>query len=117
MRSGYQPFWIVSGSEIPPWFSNQNYFHLDIPLPFIWEVIFGIDFVSRMISPCACHSMILIMVDIPHYCVSSEWWGIVVCLVLENPFPAASWFSAPLYWICNTPEAEFPVPSGNIYVG
>ncbi|KAI4308570.1 hypothetical protein L6164_031629 [Bauhinia variegata] len=117
MKSGNDPFLMIPGNEIPPLFSNQNYFQLNIQSTFIWEVIFGIDFVSRTTSPDACHSLMSIMVDIPDYCISSEWWGIAVCLVLENPFPASSWFSAPLYWMCKTPGAEFPLPSGNIYVG
>ncbi|KAI4308566.1 hypothetical protein L6164_031625 [Bauhinia variegata] len=118
MRRWYGPFFIIPGNEIPPWFSNQNSFHMEIRSPFPWETVNrrGIVDTRRRILPSVCDSLISIIVDIPHYCLSSEWWGIAVCLALENQF-SCRWDFDPLYWICKTPEAELPVPSGNIHPG
>ena len=121
MRSGYQPFWIVSGSEIPPWFSNQNYFQQELCSSFHQEIVCGSDYSREggsagMPLPGACHSMISIIVDIPHRCLSSEWWGIAVCLVLENQFLPSPWFVPTLGWVCKTPEAQLRVPSACSHV-
>ncbi|KAI4308571.1 hypothetical protein L6164_031630 [Bauhinia variegata] len=112
MESLFEPFLIIPGNEIPTWFSNQNFFHLDIQSPFNWEVISesGFIYINETISPISLDSFTSIMVDIPHDCLSSEWWGIAVCLVFENQCP--DWFGPSLRWICKTPEAELPIPSG-----
>ncbi|KAI4308567.1 hypothetical protein L6164_031626 [Bauhinia variegata] len=118
MSYWYGPFSFIPGNEIPPWFSNQNSFHMEIRSPFPWERVNrrgSVDF-RRIILPSVCDSLISIIVDIPHYCFSSEWWGIAVCLALENQF-SCCWDFAPLYWICRTPGAELPVPSGDIHTG
>ncbi|KAI4308568.1 hypothetical protein L6164_031627 [Bauhinia variegata] len=119
MRTRYAPFFIIPGNEIPPWFSNQSYFHMKIHSPFRWETVVEGDFIrnSRTLSPSACDSLISITLDIPHHCLSSEWWGISVCIVVENQFPSSCWYFAPLYWICKTPGAELPVPSGSLHPG
>ena len=36
---------------------------------------------------------------------------------MENQFPPSSWWIAFLHWICKTPEAELPIPSGSIHWG
>ena len=118
IRPRYDPFFITPGSGIPPWFNNQNYFHLVLHSNFHWEYISESNFVyvSRTLSPKIRNPFISIIVDIPHYCLSSEWWGIAVCLVLENQF-SSRWELALLNWICRTPGAQLPVPSGNVQSG
>ncbi|KAI9077057.1 hypothetical protein K1719_040985 [Acacia pycnantha] len=54
---------IIQGSEVPSWFYNQNYFD---------DKEFSHPNVSFLISIS------------PHYCDSSEWWGIAICLVIEH---------------------------------
>ncbi|KAI4308564.1 hypothetical protein L6164_031623 [Bauhinia variegata] len=121
MRSGYQPFWIFPRSDIPPWFSNQNYFQQELRSSFRRDITSESDY-SRdwgsagMHLSGACHSMMSIIVDIPQFCLSSEWWGIAVCLVLENQFLPSPWFVPTLEWICKTPESDTPSPSASSYV-
>ncbi|KAI4305603.1 hypothetical protein L6164_028960 [Bauhinia variegata] len=63
--SSFRPFFIFPGTDIPPWFSNQM---VKIPEQ------------DRGVSD----SDMSIIVEIPDYSLSSERWGIAVCLVLEN---------------------------------
>ncbi|XP_028806080.1 TMV resistance protein N-like [Neltuma alba] len=59
---------IISGSEVPSWFHNRSYFCAED-----FSVLFfgprNVSFIAN--RPDSCGS-------------SSEWWGIAVCLVLEN---------------------------------
>ncbi|KAI4305434.1 hypothetical protein L6164_028800 [Bauhinia variegata] len=118
MRFRYEPFLIIPGREIPSWFCNQDYFNMEISKPFQWEIVIKSSIASRKtVSPSECDTLISILVDIPDYCLSSEWWGIVVCLVLENQFPPSRWWIALLHWICKTPGAELPISSGALHGG
>ncbi|XP_054817709.1 TMV resistance protein N-like [Prosopis cineraria] len=74
----------IPGSEVPPWFSDQNY---------ICEEEFILPNVSFTIS-------------IPDGCGSSEW-GIATCLVLENDL-AYGVGCDPVLWTCRFPDDEFP---------
>ncbi|KAI4308563.1 hypothetical protein L6164_031622 [Bauhinia variegata] len=112
------PFLFIAGSDIPPWFTNQSYFHLS--LPFHYEVFdpFQDTMQPMTLLPTLSNQLLMsITVDIPQYHLSSEWWGIAVCLVLENPFPYVPWSVTPIiYWICKSAEAELPNASAEIYI-
>ncbi|KAI9073096.1 hypothetical protein K1719_044944 [Acacia pycnantha] len=55
----------IQGREVPSWFYNQNYFDDK-----------GFE-----------HPNVSFIISIPpHYCDSSEWWGIAICLVIEHDF-------------------------------
>ena len=52
----------ITGSEMPPWFHHQNY---------------------RRVENYPYKNNISFQVELPDSRGSSEWWGIVVCLLLE----------------------------------
>ncbi|KAF7815223.1 TMV resistance protein N-like [Senna tora] len=56
-------FLMIQGSEIPSWFHNENDIYVTCP-----KEETNLSFIA----------------DIPDYCCSSEWWGIVVCLVVHE---------------------------------
>ncbi|XP_054817691.1 disease resistance protein RPV1-like [Prosopis cineraria] len=62
----------VPGSEVPSWFHNQHYFcQEDFPFD---NSVTNVSFIINM----------------PDSYYSSEWWGIAVCLVLENDLESAN---------------------------
>ncbi|KAI4308560.1 hypothetical protein L6164_031619 [Bauhinia variegata] len=108
------PFFMVSGSDIPQWFINQSYFHLG--LPFVYEVIGKVQ-PSKLLPSLPVQSLTSIIVDIPHHCLSSEWWGIAVCLVLKNPTPSVPWPMTPaVSWYCKSAEADLRIPTSANYL-
>ncbi|KAI9116791.1 hypothetical protein K1719_012157 [Acacia pycnantha] len=56
----------ISGSEVPPWFHNQNYF-CDKDSPYE-----------------STPTNVSFTINKPDSCDLGEWWGISVCLMLEN---------------------------------
>ncbi|XP_028806083.1 disease resistance-like protein DSC1 [Neltuma alba] len=87
----------IAGSEVPSWFHNQSYFCAkDLP--------YG--------HPPTNVSFI---VNKPDSCCSSEWWGIAVCLVLENDLEHAKYDArAALGWTYRVSKGEYP-NSGRAY--
>ncbi|KAI9095394.1 hypothetical protein K1719_026428 [Acacia pycnantha] len=77
---------VIEGSEVPSWFYNQDYFD---------DKEFRDPDVSFIISIS------------PHYCDSSEWWGIAICLVIERDFSCeAEWDW--IRWTFGFPNHGFP---------
>ncbi|KAI4305604.1 hypothetical protein L6164_028961 [Bauhinia variegata] len=94
------PVLFFPGTDIPPWFSNRKV---------------QIAEQDRGVSDSAMS----IIVEIPDCCLSSERWGIAVCLVLENQAPASTW-SLPIIvsWDMKLPGAtnsRYP-PIGILYL-
>ncbi|KAI9071470.1 hypothetical protein K1719_046563 [Acacia pycnantha] len=80
---------IIQGSEVPSWFYNHDYFD---------DKEFGHPNVSFIISIS------------PHYCDSSEWWGIAICLVIENDFAFGRGQRDSIYWTLGFPNNNFAGP-------
>ncbi|KAI9084097.1 hypothetical protein K1719_033953 [Acacia pycnantha] len=78
---------ITTGSEVPSWFYNQNYFN---------DKEFRHPNVSFIISIS------------PHYRDSSEWWGIAICLVIERDLAFGGWDT--IYWTFRFPNQGFQIP-------
>ncbi|XP_054817707.1 protein VARIATION IN COMPOUND TRIGGERED ROOT growth response-like [Prosopis cineraria] len=77
----------IQGSEVPPWFHNQNYFcEKEISDP-------NVSFTA----------------SIPEYCHSSEWGGTATCLVLENDLASS-------HLDLEHPEIMFDYPSTLCYL-
>ncbi|KAI9073089.1 hypothetical protein K1719_044937 [Acacia pycnantha] len=78
---------LTEGSEVPSWFYNQNYFD---------DKEFSHPNVSFIISIS------------PHYCDSSEWWGIAICLVFEHDHAFGEGWDA-IRWTFRFPNQGFPI--------
>ncbi|KAK7275627.1 hypothetical protein RIF29_16747 [Crotalaria pallida] len=68
-------WFLIPGSEVQPWFEHQDYFTLDPRLIFL-------DYHAEYAF------IVSTIVDIPDYCRSSDWMGIVVCLLMESDLEA-----------------------------
>ncbi|KAJ1383734.1 Leucine-rich repeat domain superfamily [Sesbania bispinosa] len=102
-------WFIIPGSEIPPWFENQDSFQIDPS--------------QQPYNKLGCDSVTSIKVEVPNHCKSSEWWGIAVCLALESLHMEVSSPSnhhvneleCVYYWVCKAPDREpdpnFPIAS------
>ncbi|KAI4308390.1 hypothetical protein L6164_031470 [Bauhinia variegata] len=100
MESSSLPRSTFTGSEIPPWFEYQNYVSLDR------------EFVHMDLD-----SIISIGVHIPHHCLTSEWWRIDLCIVLQyvtsDPLENTS---ANVYWTVLATEPGFPSHRGFVCI-
>ncbi|CAL0317941.1 unnamed protein product [Lupinus luteus] len=68
-------WFLIPGSEIPPWFEHQDYFTLKPSLaPFDYHEEYAF--------------IVSTIVNIPDYCLSSDWIGIFVCFLLESGLKA-----------------------------
>ncbi|KAI9095351.1 hypothetical protein K1719_026385 [Acacia pycnantha] len=72
---------VISGSEVPSWFHNQNYFCAE-------------DFSYALHPP----TNVSFIVNEPDSFCLSEWWGIAVCLVLENDLESANLEASAVFW-------------------
>ncbi|KAI9116840.1 hypothetical protein K1719_012206 [Acacia pycnantha] len=81
---------VISGSEVPPWFHNQNYFCAE-------------DFPYDMDPP----TNVSFIVNKPDPFRLSEWWGIAVCLVLENDLESAKFKVGSLFWAYRVSEGRY----------
>ncbi|OIW02449.1 hypothetical protein TanjilG_05042 [Lupinus angustifolius] len=68
-------WFLIPGSEIPAWFEHQDYFSLKPSLaPFDYHEEYAF--------------IVSTIVNIPDYCLSSDWIGIIVCFLLESGLKA-----------------------------
>ncbi|XP_028806101.1 TMV resistance protein N-like [Neltuma alba] len=79
----------IPGSEVPSWFHNQSYF------------------CAKDLSFEDTPTNVSFIVNKPDSCCSSEWWGIAVCLVLENDSEHANYDDfAVLGWTYRVSEVQ-----------
>ncbi|KAF7815240.1 TMV resistance protein N-like [Senna tora] len=81
-------FLMIQGSEIPSWFHNENYIYVTCP-----KEETNLSFIA----------------DVPDYCCSSEWWGIVVCLVIHDDIASTPSSANVILFKCYPIEDEPPL--------
>ncbi|KAF7815232.1 TMV resistance protein N-like [Senna tora] len=81
-------FMMIQGSEIPSWFHNENYIYVTCP-----KEETNLSFIA----------------DVPDYCCSSEWWGIVVCLVIHDDIASTPSSANFILFKCYPIEDEPPL--------
>ncbi|KAI9116869.1 hypothetical protein K1719_012235 [Acacia pycnantha] len=81
---------VISGSEVPSWFHNQNYFCAE-------------DFSYALHPP----TNVSFIVNEPDSFCLSEWWGIAVCLVLENDLESANLEASAVFWAYRVSKGRY----------
>ena len=105
----YEPFLAIPGDEIPAWFDKQNdvrcCYTLTVEYPFL---------PVRHI-----HKGSPITIDIPYCYSSSEWWGIVLCLLVKplmSVDPAEETWGQWEVWFNFRPLGAGPSPCWSDYM-